>query len=64
LRQLQREQGGGSKYVFATERGGPFTTDAINRQIKTIGQRVSADLILDQNHRFQFASQRVPTLWI
>jgi tRNA (cmo5U34)-methyltransferase len=25
---------------------------------------VSADLILDQNHRFQFASRRVPILWI
>jgi hypothetical protein len=29
-----------------------------------VNKTVSADLILDQNHRFQFASQRVPTLWI
>ena len=26
-------------FVFATERGTPFTTDAINRQIKRIGER-------------------------
>ena len=26
--------------------------------------RLSADLILDQTHRFQFASRRVPILWI
>jgi site-specific recombinase XerD len=25
--------------VFTPERGGPFTADAINRQIKTIGRR-------------------------
>jgi hypothetical protein len=25
--------------VFATERGGPFTPDAINRQLKRIGER-------------------------
>jgi len=25
---------------------------------------LSADLILDQTHRFQFASRRVPILWI
>jgi len=31
-----------SGYVFTTERGTPFTTDAINRQVKIIGQR--ADL--------------------
>jgi integrase len=28
-----------SGYVFTTERGTPFTPDAINRQIKTIGKR-------------------------
>ena len=28
-----------SGYVFTTERGTPFTTDAINRQVKIIGQR-------------------------
>src|SRR5262252_195888 len=30
-----------SGYVFTTERGTPFTTDAINRQVKIIGQRAS-----------------------
>jgi hypothetical protein len=28
-----------SAFVFATERGGPFTPDAINRLIKRIGER-------------------------
>ena len=28
-----------SGYVFTTERGTPFTPDAINRLVKTIGQR-------------------------
>jgi type 1 fimbriae regulatory protein FimB/type 1 fimbriae regulatory protein FimE len=38
LRELQR-QFQDSKYVFATERGGPFTPDAVNRLIKRIGER-------------------------
>jgi type 1 fimbriae regulatory protein FimB/type 1 fimbriae regulatory protein FimE len=38
LRELRR-QFPESSIVFATERGGPFTTDAINRQIKSIGAR-------------------------
>jgi integrase len=38
LRELQR-QFPDSKHVFATERGGPFTTDAVNRLIKRIGER-------------------------
>ena len=38
LRELRR-QFPDSPFVFATERGGPFTADAINRQIKTIGKR-------------------------
>jgi integrase len=38
LRELQR-QFPDSTFVFATERGGPFTADAINRQIKSIGKR-------------------------
>jgi cytosine/adenosine deaminase-related metal-dependent hydrolase len=37
LRELQRQTGGG--YVFETERGTPFTTDAVNRLIKRIGER-------------------------
>ena len=28
-----------SDFVFATERGGPFTPDAVNRLIKRIGER-------------------------
>ena len=35
LRKLQRT----TPYVFTTERGGQFTADAINRQVKTIGAR-------------------------
>jgi integrase len=38
LRELRR-QFPDSGYVFATERAGPFTTDAVNRLIKRIGAR-------------------------
>jgi type 1 fimbriae regulatory protein FimB/type 1 fimbriae regulatory protein FimE len=38
LRELRR-QFPDSTFVFATERGGPFTTDAVNRLIKRIGER-------------------------
>ena len=38
LRELRR-QFPESGFVFATERGGPFTTDAVNRLIKRIGAR-------------------------
>jgi integrase len=41
IRALRELESNGSKYVSATERGGPFTTDAINRQIKTIGARAA-----------------------
>jgi hypothetical protein len=34
LRELQRQTNG--PYVFQTERGGPYTTDAVNRQLKRI----------------------------
>jgi site-specific recombinase XerD len=37
LRELQRNTEGA--FVFQTERGGPFTTDAVNRLIKRIGER-------------------------
>ena len=37
LRELQRNTTGA--FVFETERGGPFTADAINRLIKRIGER-------------------------
>jgi len=37
LRELQRHTS--SAYVFETERGTPFTTDAVNRLIKRIGER-------------------------
>jgi integrase len=39
LRQLQREQVPKSPFVFTTERGTPFTTDAINRLVKMLGQK-------------------------
>ena len=32
-----------SAFVFATERGGPFTPDAVNRLIKRIGERAEFD---------------------
>jgi integrase len=38
LRELRR-QFPVSAFVFATERGGPFTSDAVNRLIKRIGER-------------------------
>ena len=38
LRELRR-QSPDSAFVFATERGGPFTADAVNRLIKRIGER-------------------------
>jgi type 1 fimbriae regulatory protein FimE len=38
LRELRR-QFPDSGFVFATERGGPFTADAVNRLIKRIGER-------------------------
>jgi integrase len=38
LRELRR-QFPDSGFVFATERGGPFTTDAVNRLVKRIGER-------------------------
>jgi len=37
LRELKRQTKGG--YVFETERGTPFTTDAVNRLVKRIGAR-------------------------
>ena len=37
LRELQRNAHGA--FVFQTERGGPFTADAINRLVKRIGER-------------------------
>ena len=39
LRDLKRQTTGG--FVFETERGGPFTPDAVNRLIKRIGARAS-----------------------
>jgi integrase len=42
LRELRR-QFADSAFVFATERGGPFTPDAINRHIKRLGERAGFD---------------------
>jgi type 1 fimbriae regulatory protein FimB/type 1 fimbriae regulatory protein FimE len=39
LRKLRADQGPHTKFVFTSERGTPFTPDAINRQIKHIGER-------------------------
>jgi site-specific recombinase XerD len=33
------DQGPHTTFVFTSERGSPFTPDALNRQIKAIGQR-------------------------
>jgi integrase len=38
LRELRR-QSPDSSFVFATERGGPFTPDSINKLVKRIGER-------------------------
>jgi integrase len=40
-RELQRKTKGG--FVFETERGGPFTPDAVNRRSKRIGERAGFD---------------------
>ena len=45
FRELRR-QFPNSAFVFATERGGPFTTDAINRLIKRIGKRARFDFLV------------------
>jgi type 1 fimbriae regulatory protein FimB/type 1 fimbriae regulatory protein FimE len=45
LRELQR-QFPDSKQVFPTERGGPFTPDAVNRLIKRIGERAGFDFLV------------------
>jgi integrase len=42
LRELRR-QFPDSAFVFATERGGPFTADAVNRHIKRLGERAGLD---------------------
>jgi integrase len=51
LRELRR-QFPDSAFVFATERGGPFTPDAINRLIKRIGERAGAHML---RHAYGFA---------
>jgi integrase len=45
LRELRR-QFPDSSFVFATERGGPFTPDAVNRLIKRIGERAGFDFLV------------------
>ena len=39
LRQLRRDQGSHATYVFTSERGAPFTTDALNRLVKRLGEK-------------------------
>jgi integrase len=45
LRELRR-QFPDSGFVFATERGGPFTPDAVNRLIKRMGERAGFDFLV------------------
>ena len=45
LRELQR-QFPDSKHIVGTERGGPFTPDAINRLIERIGERAGFDFLV------------------
>jgi integrase len=42
LRELRRQYPD-TGYVFATERGGPFTTDAVNRLVKRLAERADFD---------------------
>jgi type 1 fimbriae regulatory protein FimB/type 1 fimbriae regulatory protein FimE len=44
LRQLKRDSAG--PYVFTSERGAPFTTDALNRHIKRLGDKTNIGLRL------------------
>jgi integrase len=60
------QKGKGSKFVFATERKGPLTTDAINRQIKTIATRAGLSIpihahMLRHTCGFMLAAQRHET---
>ena len=41
LRQLRRDQGPQATFVFTSERGAPFTPDALNRLIKRLGDRAA-----------------------
>jgi integrase len=41
LRQLRREQDPPSLFVFCSERGTPFTTDALNRLVKRLGEKTN-----------------------
>jgi integrase len=49
LRELRR-QFPDSAFVFATERGGPFTSDAVNRLIKRIGERAGFPYVATRFH--------------
>ncbi len=51
-----------SAFVFATERGGPFTTDAINRLIKRIGERAGFPFKVHAHMRTCFGTAAA-TLW-
>jgi site-specific recombinase XerC len=41
LRQLRREQEPKSPFVFTSERGSPFTPDALNRLVKRVAQNTN-----------------------
>ena len=56
LRELQRQTSGG--YVFETERGTPFSTDAVNRLVKRLAavtRRARTVSLVLQDARDQFA---------
>jgi type 1 fimbriae regulatory protein FimE len=48
LRELQRQTNSG--YVFETERRTPFTTDAVNRLVKRIGERAGFPFKVSRTH--------------
>jgi integrase len=41
LRQLRRDQGSQATFVFTSERGTPFTPDALNRLVKRLGGKAT-----------------------
>jgi type 1 fimbriae regulatory protein FimB/type 1 fimbriae regulatory protein FimE len=61
LRELRR-QFPDSAFVFATERGGPFTPDAVNRLIKRIGTRASFPFQVHAHMLRHACAMRSPTL--
>ena len=59
--QFEQEMGATQSRLLAIYQDIRGHGDRLKREVL---RYVSADLILDQNHRFQFASRRAPILWI